>query len=315
MININVELQKLYLMWDGKCTECGMVISSSETAELGYKNNGKPFYACTRCGRASGEVVWSITGRSVEHESADNDLIIWRYLSIDRFFDLILFRRIPFIRLNVLGDPFEGSMSINGSPVEWYERLKNIKKSILSRFPQENTDGSITEPLSGNKLEQEIDKWIEKYKNHCKQYSLINYVSCWHESADESNAMWELYHGDVAIKSTVKNFKASLNYPWNLRASKVKYIKYKENYFTDEFRAFYKRKEFSHEKEVRFLLQDLNPKDIGPCQYIESDLKSLINTVVISPNAEQWQKDLLVHILPININLKESSLSEEPFHG
>lgn len=306
-------LRKLFIRWDGKCTECRKNIGS-EKAILGYKPDGSPFYACETCGPESGAEVTTLVGRTIDYKIASDELPIWRYLSIDKLFDLMIFKRMPFIRLDSLGDPFEGSISLKCTYEEWKDRLRMTERFFHS-LPCEAPDGTTSAPLTGEGLREAIETSIRKQQSFHRRYSKTHYASCWHQSDHESDAMWNLYNASVAVKSSVGRVRSALNYPWSMRAGNVTYLKYGTETLASEFRAFYKRLEFAHEKEVRFLLRDLTPRNIGPCRYVRVNIEDMIEGIVLSPKAYSWHMDLIREIVPAHIPVTTSTLKTPPFHG
>jgi hypothetical protein len=86
-------------------------------------------------------------------------------------------------------------------------------------------------------------------------------VSCWHQSEHESAALWELYlpRGlGVAVRSSVRRVQGSLQAAnRSVRTIAVNYSDYSSlELGTDAAQLLgYKRSEFSHEREVRFLVE------------------------------------------------------------
>ena len=88
-------------------------------------------------------------------------------------------------------------------------------------------------------------------------------VSCWHQNNVESEAMWKLYtdsNKGVAIKSNISLLRKAININNNIPVmiGKVQYIDYFDASLADlDFSnwensgGFFKRKEYSHENEIR----------------------------------------------------------------
>ena len=133
-------------------------------------------------------------------------------------------------------------------------------------------------------------------------------ISCWHQNSSESDAMWALYaqrNAGVAIKSTVPRvLKAFESTSRNINIAKV-------NYNTDDNLSamtqgihdsiLIKRHAFHHENEIRIIASTLDGyenaewteanqtynidhnRQVSSGYYIDCDLNSLIDEVVISP--------------------------------
>ena len=129
-------------------------------------------------------------------------------------------------------------------------------------------------------------------------------VSCWHEIDRESEAMWRLYAGKgigIAVKTTFESLMESLSPGWIedphhiFMAGRVSYV----DYAIDDIPVlygmplFYKRKSFSHEKEVR-IASFANESESGNGGTWHVNLEELIHEIVVSPFAEEWASQIAV---------------------
>ena len=134
-------------------------------------------------------------------------------------------------------------------------------------------------------------------------------VSCWHESEFESPPMWRTYasgpHG-VAVKTTVRHLVGSFTNRLPDAVARVTYIPYDQAVMQqDVYTPFlFKRKSFSHEREVRVIIDDsIEYQDLGEPPFIvhldsktticdvgmHYDIHSpsrLIQEIVVSPFAD-----------------------------
>lgn len=93
----------------------------------------------------------------------DNDIVLWKYMSLSKFLYLLNTHSLYFCRLDCFDDPFEGSLSL-------------LDKGLF-RCTDENRQ-----------------YWEREVKRH--------YASCWIKSDHELNLMWNSYGKDgIAIKT------------------------------------------------------------------------------------------------------------------
>jgi hypothetical protein len=159
-----------------------------------------------------------------------DDVPIWRYMDLARYVSL-LERGLFFARWNGFSDPWEGT---------WGGR-------DLLRFREHH----------GHLSRDDLEKAWKKIESGRKAALAISY---WHESLHESAALWDLYlpRGlGVAVKSTTTRLLDGIQ--GSNRAVEVVRLTY-ENYAGLELGSdvkrllSFKRREFQHEREIRFLL-------------------------------------------------------------
>jgi hypothetical protein len=169
-----------------------------------------------------------------------NEMPIWRYMDLARYVSL-LDRGIFFARPDRFTDPWEGT---------WGGR-------DLLRFREDHGH------LSLDDLEKE---WKTIHDRRKTARARIG-VSCWHESPHESAALWELYlpRGlGVAIKSTTTHLLDGMQGSQRaVEAVELTYEDYRGLELGSDVKKLlsFKRSEFQHEREIRFLL-DFNPDEI-----------------------------------------------------
>ena len=228
-------------------------------------------------------------------ECPPKDSKIWRYLDFVKLTSLLDKEALYFPRADLLGDPFEGSIS-----------KMNIKKR-----------GQSTD-----------------FSEHYKWFRKLTVINSWHLNEFESDAMWKLYSGEgqgIAIQSTVGHLKNSLKkYKRDkIYMYKVKYVDYDDYWMAEHNLAifFYKRKSFQHENEFRAVIQKVSlidpvnciPLDKMPFKdgglYVPVDLEKLIEKVYLSPTCPDWQRELIQSTLNkygINKKVWHSRLRDEP---
>lgn len=243
---------------------------------------------------------------SIENHSSfpltiDRKQKIWRYMDFTKFMHLLTTQSLWFNRTDKFEDPFEG------------------------RYPLKNL-----QQMRGN-----VWGIMEKLTNHSRQFT---YINCWYISNHESAAMWKLYaqtNEAIAIQTTYEKLHTLM--PNECYIGEVSYIDYK-NDVIDIYNGFNphmtKRNSFSHERELRALIQDNksttkpNPNGEGSMyDYSAINEKSgisvavnpieLIHSICIAPMSPQWFKQLVKEIC-INHGFDEKSiisseLEDEPY--
>lgn len=238
-------------------------------------------------------------------EPEDPKAQIWRYLDLAKFLSLLEKSALYFCRVDLLGDPFEGSRP-RGEDAFWESTLK-----------QDDTKKDIVEH---NK------RVINEFRRKSRQRM---YANCWHLNNHESAAMWHVYSRDaasIALQSTFERLRDCL--PDSIHIGIVKYIDYETESvpFGNLFDYFlHKRKSFEHERELRALISTESVTVDGKATWdvpseqpgieVSVDLPQLIKQVVIAPEAPSWFLDLVVKVVKrygFGLEVRQSSLSAEP---
>jgi hypothetical protein len=242
------------------------------------------------------------------------DTTIWRYMSLEKFLDLLEKKELHFARGDKFEDPFEGSFTV----VE-KKRQEKLRDFTCNR---------------GNIPANEQESTIEGRASFL--------VSCWHKNNNEDMAMWQIYGGknnpSVAIVSTVEFLtKSLLEYTISepdLIIGNVRYLKPEEPHiplkinskallWCDGVRLLHKQHPFKYENEVRAIFDATDhiplykkashlPTGIS----VLIDINLLINKIIISPLSlpsltGTMEKILKTYDMDINL-LEKSSLSISP---
>ncbi len=255
-------------------------------------------------------------------KSLKGDISLWRYMSIDKFIDLLSSQKLFLTPLAYYqsSDPFEGfvpkvaheaTMKIFLDRIQEVEvASKQVEKLILESVssPTEQQSEAIEKMRTMLKAHREslIPLNNKVYKSTC--------VHCWYHSESESEAMWKLYSDSgkgIAVKTSVSSLIESLNMckpEVPLRLGRVKYLDFLSDKLTPKdcvtdgvTSPLLKRKEYEHENEVRlYSVPQLNtperwesyePKPI----LVNVDTSTLIEKVYISPyvtepfNSSVWK--------------------------
>jgi len=204
-----------------------------------------------------------------------DDAVLWRYLSLTRFVDLLKRKSLWFSRMDQFDDPLEGTFT----DMELKELANNPGASWLM---------SVGLPLP------EVDAARTTY-----------FINCWREGPHESMAMWDIYGKGgitVAIKSDVGRLKAALTrYEYGVYLARVQYISWDIATWParEALHCFRKDRSYEHEAEVRaafwFCKEGLF-RDAATGIPLGVDLSRLVTDVVVGPR-EQEETAQLVEII------------------
>ena len=216
------------------------------------------------------------------------DTIVWKYLDLSKFLDLLLSRKLFMSRSDKFEDQYEGTFS---EPT--YEEIKKL---------------AINNP-----------EFLNYYKTHREKVA----ISSWHINEYESFAMWQIFTQNsegLAIQSTIGRLQKALEPEKNLKQyiGQVNYIDYKKEYipFDDMFFPFlFKRKSFQYEREVRIISDTSDTKiNINDGIKINVDISQLIDKIYIHPKSENWYKNLVIQLvskLGFDFEIEKSDLESD----
>ncbi len=218
----------------------------------------------------------------------DPDTIVWKYLDLSKFLDLLLSQKLFMSRSDKFEDQYEGTFS---EPT--YEEIKKL---------------AINNP-----------DFLNYYKTHREKVA----ISSWHINEYESFAMWQIFTQNsegLAIQSTIGRLQKALEPEKNLKQyiGQVNYIDYKKEYipFDDMFFPFlFKRKSFQYEREVRIISDTSDTRiNINDGIKINVDISQLIDKIYIHPKSENWYKNLVIQLvskLGFDIEIEKSDLESD----
>jgi len=218
----------------------------------------------------------------------DPDTIVWKYLDLSKFVDLLLYRKLFMSRSDKFEDQYEGTFS---EPT--FEEIKKL---------------SIDNP-----------GFLEYYKTHRKNVV----ISSWHINEYESFAMWQIFtqkSEGLAIQSTLGRIQKALDADadYEQHIGEVNYIDYKKEYIPFEntfFPFLFKRKSFQYEREIR-IISDLTSfnLEIDNGLKIDVDICNLIEKIYIHPKSENWYKKLVIDLverLGFDFTIEKSDLESD----
>ena len=218
----------------------------------------------------------------------DPETIVWKYLDLSKFLDLLLSKKLFMSRSDKFEDQYEGTFSEPS-----FEEIRKL---------------SIDNP-----------DFLNYYKTHREKVA----ISSWHINEYESFAMWQIFTQNsegLAIQSTIGRLQKALQPEEHFQQyiGEVNYIDYKKEYipFDDLFFPFlYKRKSFQYEREVR-IISDVtqNNLKLNDGLKINVDVNLLIEKIYIHPKSENWYKNLVIQIeakLGFDISIEKSDLESD----
>lgn len=209
----------------------------------------------------------------------NRDLIIWRYMDLWKFLDIVDNKKLYLARTDTFEDTFEG-------------RVANRK----------------VRDLDNNHPLKKIDD--------CSEFALKKqtYISCWTCNEDEDYALWKIYSNyksAVAIKTTVGKLIDSISDEKSIqRIGVINYFDRSSGYIFrgNTYQLFFeKRKYFLFESEIRVLTEimfenheELLKLPLGNSIDIKPEI--LITEIYLAPLADVNFKSL------IELKLKELNL-------
>ena len=230
---------------------------------------------------------------------------IWRYMDFDKFSKFISRGELYFCGARNFEDPFEGEYAWGKSG---HGKFMEAQKKLCAKH-----GGGMP-----------LDFFVSANLQNLKDISSRTYVSCWHKSLHESEAMWKLYckniDAGVVVGTTVDlvwGQMPKLSYLKSMHGE----VKYVSNYWIKEYNPepdvfFRKRISFEHEKEYRFVVQDEAYSSIPVHgKAVSVDLRKLVQTVRLSPFADPSMMSLVSNVLKsagIDIECEKSEIETHP---
>jgi hypothetical protein len=242
-------------------------------------------------------------------EPEDQNAVIWRFINVPKFRDLMTSSELYFCRADLLNDAREGL------PPEQYLATWGLNPlDIRDRRELANTIGSDAQFREGF------------------------YISCWHLFREETYKMWKEYGQGVAIASRYGLLKSELNamddrayigmvrygatHLIGERANIFKYITTKRNEYADEHevRAFLWimdpyagiNRHIDDDNRVHPLPLTLPPPYVLKGQRRRVNLQTLVTRVIVSPWATSQTYDEISQLmkqLGLTIPVEVSELS------
>jgi hypothetical protein len=191
-----------------------------------------------------------------QHEPENQDAVIWRFMNMKKFRDLMTTRELYFCRADMFFDQSEGL------PPEGYHPFPDLNP--LDLRDRQKLDDSI---------------------GCVAQFREAFYVNCWHLFREETCKMWEKYGEDgVAICSRYRLLESALDAMADRACLGL--VRYGSQGVTgwNLFRfIFTKRVEYADEQEVRALLWIIDPH-AAINRHVDIDNRAHLRPLTSPPN-------------------------------
>jgi len=225
------------------------------------------------------------TPHRVFREPTDPGILIWRYMDFPKFVALLDAHCLFFARADLLGDPFEGSLS--GPSIR--ARLRFFDEEIAPR-------GTMSR-----------DEWLKTFSHEAMRR--WTYINCWHMNEHQSAAMWNVYGrtgAGIAVQSTFARLRSCL--PGDVMVGEVTYLDYERDLIPMDnllWPFVVKRKSFEHERELRAVRwtppaddrMDLARPNPSAGVLVPVDLNSLVERVYVAPQCPDWMRSAVNSVI------------------
>jgi hypothetical protein len=215
--------------------------------------------------------------------------IVWRYMGLEKFLDMLERRSLRFARASTMGDRREFRLP--------YEKVE-------AKYWQKKRDFDTEDILIPDDTEWELCKSIQVQSDELRRRT---YLSSWAIAQTESYALWKIYLGGsragVAIKSTFSALQKSIqpNQKHTIQCARVRYTDDPNPaHLKDRHFIYQKSTHYDYEKELRLAIDynfdpsthenpivrimadsngDPNPDSLS----LKIDTNTLIREVYLSP--------------------------------
>ncbi len=220
---------------------------------------------------------------------------VWRYMSFEKFADILATESLFFTRADKYDDKFEGYV------------------------PQSTT---LSYESSGSQIVPNFRQYI---MCNCWHHGDEESMAMWDK--------YHLRNNGIAIKTTIENLKNSLPDEPNVFIGKIEYIEdYNQIDMLEDvapeiwlhYPYFYKRTPFKYEQEVRAIIDIASILQDDPYEFgrpLKVNVKTLIDEndeksqVIVSPHADKWVAgtlELIVERYGYQFSVNPSKLLDPP---
>jgi hypothetical protein len=310
---LSLELRQMAFENHDTCVSCGYTFQEGDTSHLGYGSDSAPLYVCDKCSKLLKEtaVRYYFSPRPYILPEPNNKL--WRYMDFTKYVSLLASSSLYFTRADSFEDQYEGAKGLKKNKEKWEAHYLEFFRNAIKNPPPGHK-----QELSDIEVENQASKLLADFGYCGIAEKQGTFISCWHESEHESEAMWRLYSSflanAVAVRTTYESLYHSLGRNPSISIGRVQYIDFKKNYSRVNDAFWRKRKSFEHEREVRAVVKDFDCQEHG--KLISCDLAQLIEEVFVSPKAPVWFAELVTDVnkkYGVKVSVSTSELIEEPF--
>lgn len=224
-------------------------------------------------------------------DTPHGNTVVWRYMGLDKFLDLIANQRLFFTNAQNLTDRHEVSLPANV--------VRKKKKDLIELG------------LSGQDLEEEL----AVFELNIRPMRDLTLVNCWSIGRNESYALWKIYLGGskagIAIRTNISRLKKALEggrdpIPEDVYIGRVKYADFLPDSSISRFSLITTKREFyEYEKELRlFILHyprseggEKPPYNLNTGRYVFVDISTMIDQIFLSPFVGSWFRESIESML------------------
>ena len=192
---------------------------------------------------------------------------VWRYMRVVSFLQILQENGLWFTRLAALQDKYEG---------ERPHAVREHNDRILIQFAEYD--------------KRDADQTKEAFSSFLNNERMKKCINCWHLNEFESAAMWSLYSSEsgVAIQSTVARLELALRGRSDIAMGLVQYADFDAKNLLSCDPIYLKRESFSHEKELRLVIEKADTAAHHDGLLVSVDVSELVERVYVSPVALPW---------------------------
>lgn len=302
------------------CSICGQRFKKGESAYMGQDAEGKPLYVGDCCAVKIRNLDLKESWGSWDFEIPSAHAQLWRYMDFAKFVSMLHARALYFPRADTLGDPFEGAQGIESNREQWRAKWLEITRNAARKL------AASTNRDQPEWIEQRAQQMVKEFSEHNEGLLHHTYISCWHASDVESEALWRLYcpvgSSGLAVRTTKGALQNALGDDPDVLIGTVEYIDFETEFAGMNLPVFRKRKSLQHETEVRAVTQlrrfPYNRTIVGPVGISKPvDLALVLQEIVISPFAPPWFTTVLIGTLStfgVSAPISSSKLLRKPFY-
>jgi hypothetical protein len=310
-----IELRRLQRDCHDVCCMCGRLFKTADTAHSGYAQDASPLYVGDCCASNLKETAARYYWQPRAYDIPGDDASLWRYMDFSKFVLLLKEKALYFARADHVGDKFEGAKGVSTNRTLWDDHYLRFFQEAVRNPPPGHTCS-----LSDEEVQREAERLLRDLRTTGQRDLRNSYLSCWHESETESEALWRLYCpppcAGIAIHTNYASLNHSLGDDPDIAIGRVRYIDFRRAFAGVNDAIFRKRYSLSHEREVRAVIHDHKSQEtVGLLRPV--DLALLLDQVVISPFTSTWFEAVLKETISkfaVTIEVATSELMLEPFY-
>jgi hypothetical protein len=310
---LTIELRRLVFEHYDNCMECGYKFKEADRFYWGYNSAGAPLYVCARCEHLLEELARRQYFTPHPYKVPKPRSQLWRYMDFTKFVSLLSTKSLYFPSAACFTDIHEGAKGLRKHKPLWDEfYLEENRQSIRS------SPHYLRQPYSEEEVERRAVHHLQDLEAGGEELRHQTFISCWHENAHESEAMWKLYSAfedyAIAIRTSYDRLYKSLGRNPDINIGRVQYVDLNTHFVQINDAFWRKRKSFQHEREVRAVIW--NPDYSGTGLSMPCDVGKLVAQIVVSPKAPAWFVALVEdvsHQYGFDLPVQHSSLIQDTF--